>query len=57
MAPPAASRCGLSVAVTGGGDENVICVITESNDVAEAATSSTSSSPSTAPTPGDRPTS
>ena len=36
VASPATTRRGLYVAVTRGSDENVICVITDSNDVAEA---------------------
>ena len=36
LASPATTRRGLYVAVTRGSDENVICVITDSNDVAEA---------------------
>ena len=36
LASPATTRRGLYVAVTRGRDENVICVITDSNDIAEA---------------------
>ncbi|MDQ3543021.1 MAG: hypothetical protein M3431_04025, partial [Actinomycetota bacterium] len=36
LGSPATTRRGLYVAVTRGRDENVICVITDSNDVAEA---------------------
>ena len=36
LASPATTRRGLYVAVTRGRDENVICVITDSDDIAEA---------------------
>jgi conjugative relaxase-like TrwC/TraI family protein len=36
LASPATTRRGLYVAVTRGRDENVICVITDSNEIAEA---------------------
>ena len=36
VASPSTTRRGLYVAVTRGSDENVICVITDSNDIAEA---------------------
>ena len=36
LASPATTRRGLYVAVTRGSDENVICVITDSDDIAEA---------------------
>ena len=36
LASPATTRRGLYVAVTRGSDENLICVITDSDDVAEA---------------------